>query len=471
MGLTGTLYNLLSFLNIVELGIGTTIGYVLYKPLFENNQQKINEIISVFGYMYRWVGIIILIAGIILSLFLPLIFPHTPFNFPIIYLAYYAFLASSLIGYFINYKQTLLSADQKNYVVTAYFQTGNIVKIIIQMISAYYTCNYYLWIAIEFIFGIIYSFILNWKINIVYPWLKSEIKDGKQLLKKYPEIIKLTKQVFVHKLGGIAQFQITPFLVYAFVSLQTVAFYGNYTILFDKIKQILANVLGGSCASVGNLIAEQNRSKILNVYWELFTIRVFFIGISIFVLYHCIPEFITLWLGKEYLLSNTALILILTTFSLNIIRGTSDEFINGYGLFSDIYSPFIEIIIFLISSLVGGYYWGLEGLLSGNIISTFLVIYCWKPYFLFSRGFKEPIWKYWLNFIKYIFYTCISFILAVLSIEWIKLEMTFSSPWINFILSSLYLAVVISIIHFIVLYIGTQGMRTFTSRILTYIFK
>ena len=233
MGLTGTLYNLLSFLNIVELGIGTTIGYVLYKPLFENNQQKINEIISVFGYMYRWVGIIILIAGIILSLFLPLIFPHTPFNFPIIYLAYYAFLASSLIGYFINYRQTLLGADQKNYVVTAYFQTGNIVKIIIQMISAYYTCNYYLWIAIEFIFGIIYSFILNWKINIVYPWLKSEIKDGKQLLKKYPEIIKLTKQVFVHKLGGIAQFQITPFLVYAFVSLQTVAFYGNYSIIIN----------------------------------------------------------------------------------------------------------------------------------------------------------------------------------------------------------------------------------------------
>ena len=50
VGLTGTLQNLLGFLNLAELGIGSAIGYVLYKPLFERNQEKINEIISVMGY-------------------------------------------------------------------------------------------------------------------------------------------------------------------------------------------------------------------------------------------------------------------------------------------------------------------------------------------------------------------------------------------------------------------------------------
>lgn len=471
MGLTGTLYNLLSFLNIAELGIGIAIGYVLYKPLFEDNRHKINEIISVFGFMYNKVGTIILIAGIILSFFIPLIFSNTQFDYLVIYLAYYAFLASSLIGYFINYRQTLLSADQKNYVVTVYFQSGNIIKVIIQMISAYYTSNYYLWIAIEFIFGIIYSFILNWKINKVYPWLKSEIKDGKVLLKKYPEIIKLTKQAFVHKLGGIVQFQATPFLVYAFVSLPMVAFYGNYTLLVDKIKQIIANVLSGSYASVGNLIAENNKKNTIKVYWELFALRIFLVGITAFALYNCIPEFISLWLGKEYLLSNTALILIITTFSLNIIRGTTDEFISGHGLFSDIYSPFIEIIIFLVSSLIGGYYWGLEGLLSGNIISTLIIIYGWKPYFLFSKGLKESVWKYWIIFIKYTFLTCISFSVTSLFIDLTKFELTTNSPWLNFILSSLYSVILISVIHFIVLYVGTKSMKILTRRILTYILK
>ena len=73
VGLTGTLQNLLGFLNLAELGIGASIGYVLYKPLFDKNQEKVNEIISVFGYLYRNIGLVILVTGIILSCFLPLI--------------------------------------------------------------------------------------------------------------------------------------------------------------------------------------------------------------------------------------------------------------------------------------------------------------------------------------------------------------------------------------------------------------
>lgn len=99
VGLTGTLQNLLGFLNLAELGIGSAIGYVLYKPLFEHDEGKINEIISVFGYLYRWIGFIILGAGIVLACFLPLIFPNTEFEMGVIFFAYFSFLASSLIGY------------------------------------------------------------------------------------------------------------------------------------------------------------------------------------------------------------------------------------------------------------------------------------------------------------------------------------------------------------------------------------
>lgn len=159
IGLTGTLQNLLGFLNLAELGIGSAIGYVLYKPLFEHDQTKITEIISVMGYLYRWIGIIILIGGVVLSCFLPLIFPDTGFQLPLIVFAYYAFLGSSLIGYFINYRQNLLGADQRNYVITGYFQSITILKTLLQMALAYYTGSYYLWVSIELIFGIIYSFI------------------------------------------------------------------------------------------------------------------------------------------------------------------------------------------------------------------------------------------------------------------------------------------------------------------------
>ena len=108
VGLTGTLLNLLNFLNLAELGVSTAIGYVLYKPIFDQDKTRINEIISVLGYMYRWIGLVIIGAGLVLACFLPLIFPSTGFSYGVIYFAYFSFLASSLIGYFANYRQTLL---------------------------------------------------------------------------------------------------------------------------------------------------------------------------------------------------------------------------------------------------------------------------------------------------------------------------------------------------------------------------
>ena len=60
VGLTSTMQNLLGFLNLAELGIGASIGYVLYKPIFDGNRDRIKEIVSVLAYLYRNVGLLIL---------------------------------------------------------------------------------------------------------------------------------------------------------------------------------------------------------------------------------------------------------------------------------------------------------------------------------------------------------------------------------------------------------------------------
>lgn len=464
VGLTGTLQNLLGFLNLAELGISTAIGYVLYKPLFDHDEEKITEIISVFGYLYRWIGFIILGAGLVLACFLPLIFPNTQFEMGIIFFAYFAFLASSLIGYFANYKQTLLGADQKNYVVTAYFQTATIIKTLIQMASAYYTGSYYLWVAIELTFGIIYSFILNWKINQVYPWLRSEVRLGKQLFKKYPEVMKYTKQLFVHKIGGFTQWQTTPFLIYTFVSLQTVAYYGNYTIIVNKIDGFISNFLGSTGAGVGNLIAEGNRSKVIRVFWELLGIRFFVSGIVMFSIFMLIEPFITLWLGSEYILSRTVLIIILINFFLNLTRGATDQFLYGHGLFYDTWSPVVEASIYIIVAIIGGHFWGLEGVLLGATVSLTVVIGCWKPYFLFRKGFKIPVIKYWGGWSKYILLIFLSGGLAYYLISLIPL--TPYGGWLSWIVYAIVTTVIMIIVELTFLLLFTRGMRDFVRRII-----
>lgn len=465
VGLTGTLQNLLGFLNLAELGIGSAIGYVLYKPLFDHDEAKINEIISVFGYLYRWIGFIILGAGLVLACFLPLIFPNTQFEMGIIFFAYFGFLTSSLIGYFANYKQTLLGADQKNYVVTAYFQTATIIKTLIQMASAYYTGSYYLWVAIELIFGIIYSFILNWKINQVYPWLRSEVRLGKQLFKKYPEVMKYTKQLFVHRISAFAQFQLSPILTYAFVSLKVVAFYGNYTLIIDKVNILLNNIFNGVSAGIGNLIAEGDNQKVEKIFWELFSFRFLITGIVMFGIYQLMTPFIILWLGEDYVLSKTILILLTINFFISMSRGATDSFLYGYGLFYDTWAPITEALLYLIFALICGAYWGLIGIIMGNTISLFVIIGLWKPYFLFSKGFKKSVYFYWKGWFKYVLIFIIAYFISLFIINYFQIHIV-SYEWIELIKYTITVVLLFFVIYVFMMVSLSKDLRDMFRRLL-----
>lgn len=463
VGLTTTLQNLLSFLNLAELGIGSAIGYVLYKPLFDHDEAKINEVISVFGYLYRWIGFIILGAGLVLGACLPLIFPSTEFEMGVIFFAYFAFLMSSLIGYFINYRQTLLGADQKNYVVTAYYQSATIIKTLIQMASAWYTGSYYLWVAIELTFGIVYSFILNWKINQTYPWLRSEVRLGRKLFKKYPEVMKYTKQLFVQKLSAVVQWQTTPFLIYSFASLKIVAFYGNYTIITDKLSQFVNTFLESTGASVGNLIAERNIGKVKSVFWELLSMRYFVGGTLSFAVYMLMEPFISLWLGMQYVLDHSIIVLVSLNTFISYTRGGVMQFLYGFGLFSDVWAPIAEIVINLTIAIVCGSIWGLQGVLLGGICSQILIVGIWKPYFLFSSGFQVSVWYYWLNWAKYILSVGLPWILvSQYSQKLFPIHPEVS--YINWFVYALIIIVAYMVVCYILLCILSPSARRFTQR-------
>lgn len=469
IGFTSTVSNLLGFLNLAELGISSAIGYVLYKPLFHNDQKRIIEIISVFGFMYRRIGQLILICGLVLSAFLPLIFKNAGINWGIVYFAFYSFLASSLIGYFANYKQTLLAADQRNYIVTAYSQGASIVKICLQMYLAYTTKSPFIWVAIELTFGVLYSFILNWKINSVYPWLRSDIRQGKSLLKSYPEIIRYTKQLFIHKIAGFIQFQTNPFIIYAFASLKAVASYGNYMMIINSLLTLVNKFLGSTEAGIGNLIASGDKNKILKVFAELTALRYYIAGIEIFGVSMLSTAFIQLWVGEEYVLSKSTVVLLSAYIFIMQTRGTNDQFIYGYGLFGDVWAAIAEMSISLLGALALGYLFGLPGVIAGGVTGMFLIVVLWKPYFLFSKGFKISVWNYWRVIIKSLLLNAVAFVSAAL----LK-NLIYDSQASDFIMLAKmgFVSVMLfAAICFMLFYVFDAGMRDFVSRLRHQILK
>lgn len=466
IGFTGTIGSILSFLNLAELGIGTAISYILYKPIANKDQFKINEVISVLGYLYKKIGYAILAGGVVLSFFLPIIFPNTSFPLDIVYIGFYTYLTASLIGYFVNYRAALLSADQRNYIVTGYFQITTTSKVILQMVLAIYFGSFYIYLAIELSCGIINSIILNWKINQVYPWLKCNVKLGHKLLKKYPEIAKYTKQLFAHKIGHVFNEQLTPIFIYAFVSLPIVALYSNYLIITQKIERTIGSVINSAGAAVGNLIAEGDKTKIIKTYKQFLSLRFMVATVFSATIFKLSTPFISIWLGNEYILPQIVVLQIAILSGMAMMRGVIDEFRFGFGIFSDIWAPYVEISILTIVSTILGYKWGLYGVLCGPIVSIFIIVYIWKPYSLFKNGFKLSALIHWRICCKYFLLSLIAFLIADKLYEtYIYADMKITNWGTLIVNSSLYVILITSICLCLYL-LSSKDFRDILNRVL-----
>lgn len=461
IGLTGTIGNLLSFLNLAELGVGVAIAFVLYKPLFDKNQDQINEIISVLGYLYKQIGLIILCGGIILACFLPIIFKTSSLSLGVIFFSYGSFLTASLLTYFINYKETLLSADQRYYIASAYSQSAKFIKIIVQIGIAYYTRNYYYWIIAELVFTIPYCLFLNKKINSIYPWLDSRIKKGKELLSYYPDIKTKIKQIFISKIAFLIQERGIPILIYAFTSLQTVAYYGNYALVSITLSTLLYQLFESINAGVGNLIAEGQKNKIIQIFWEIYALRFYISAVFSISMYFTIHSFIALWLGEKYVLSNIVLFVIITDTFIRNARGAIIQFVRGYGLFDDVWTAYAESIINLSLALLLGYYWGLPGVITGGLSGMLLLGFGWKPYYLFTKGFKIKAKLFYIESSKYLISLLLCYAICYYIYEWIHPNMRTFISWISYTsLIGIYTAIILAVL----LYVTTNGFKELTKR-------
>lgn len=465
LGLSGTLTNILGFLSLAEMGVGTAVAFNLYKPLAEDNRLKISELVSVFGYLYHRIGIFICIVSLILSCFIPLIFKNSQIELSIIYFAYFSILLSSLLGYFINYKQILLSADQKNHVVTKYLQSSVLIKITLQIAISYFYKSLVGWITLEIIFAILGCILLNWKISKEYPWLSVSVKKGQQAYPQNRQIITYTKQIFVHKIKDFLLSQSDQILIFAFVSLKMVAYYGNYTLIITKISQVFLTAMDGFSASIGNLVAEGNKEKIIKVFWEVYCINFFIGGILIFSLYYLLEPFIVLWLGEEYVLNHTILLLLLINIFIMETRKTVDMFNMAYGNYADTWSAWVEGSINLTVTIITAIHWGIIGILLGKIISLLIIVVLWKPYYLFTSGLKLKVSIYWKGTGVFCTTLCTLLIATHYIIQQIPINPYTS--FINWILYSTLIITGFSISYIIGIYSLCPGGKSLIQRIVS----
>ena len=463
LGLNTTAQNLLGFLNLAELGIGSAVAYNLYKPLFENDRNAINAIVSIQGWLYRRIAYIVIAGACILMCFFPMIFAKAQVPLWYAYGSFIVLLIAALLSYFVNYRQIVLSADQKEYKITLSVQGVKLVKVLLQILAIrFFDHGYVWWMVLEVVMAGVTSWVLDRTIKKEYPWLTPNVSEGKLLKQQYPGIITKTKQIFFHKIGGFVLTQTSPLIIYAYASLTLVAIYGNYMLIVTGVTALFNALLNSISSGVGNLIAEGNHKRIKAVFWELTALRIWIASIICFGMYMLGDSFITLWVGEGYTLPYWAFVVLIINTFIGMTR-TYDIFINAYGIFQDIWYPIIEATVNLSFSILLGYYYGITGIMIGVMISLVVVVCNWRPYFLYSRGFKESVFEYIVHNAKYIGLLSVSFFISKFIINrFIFLSHNTYSEWV------LYSTVVILIyttISFSLFYYSDKPSRDFSKRL------
>lgn len=464
LGLNSTAYNLLQFLNLAELGVGLAVGYALYRPLQQNDRRVVAEIVAVQRHFYRRVGFAVLGGAALLSCFFPWIFAAMTLPLWYAYASFGVLLLSALLSYFVNYTQIVLQADQKVYVVTRVTQSVQLAKVAVQMAAVWYMGNPYVWwLVIEAAGAIVSAIVLDVAVRRRYPYLRRADMPVAELLRRHFGILRDTRRLFVHRITYYALTQTSPVIIYACVSMAMVTYYGNYMIVVMGLLLLLDAVFNGLQAGVGNLVAEGDRPRIMNVFSELMSLRFFVSSFSTAAVVLLLPPFIALWLGRQFLLPTVMLALIAAVFAINSYRQVIDVFKIACGLFADVWAAVTEAALNIGLSVAGGLIWGLPGILAGVLVSLVTIVMVWKPVYVFRSGLHEPVRIYWKLFGWHLFALLPAVGVLLLAVRFVGLD-----PYAGFGPLLLYGASVLfpfAVVLILALYVLVPGPKLFISRI------
>lgn len=422
LGINGLFVNVLQILSLADLGIAGAIVFRFYKPIAEDDSIQVGKLMNYFKHIYRIIFIVVVTLGVLLIPFLRYFIKdisEVPADVNI-YGVYILFLLQTASSYVYAYKQTLLIADQRQYIVSIVQAVTNLIKYVLQIISLWIFRDYMLTIVINIVTTIGINYIFSLYVTKRYP----EVFSIKESITKEEKkaILKDTKACMGHKIGFAMVNSTDNLILSSFVGIAAVGIYSNYSLLISSLNSVATQLLSNSTASIGNAYVQLDEDNRYRVYKNMLYINWSIDTLLTVCLYVLITPFITLWIGSDMTFNNLTVILLCAQFYLTLSRQINTSTTSANGLFvKDVPRPFIEAAINLITSIYLVNKIGIAGIFAGTIISCICTVWWREPYLLFKYDFKRNMVEYWLIFFKFVFITVFaSWICQMLLVPYIK---------------------------------------------------
>ena len=449
LGLNSLFSSILSVLNLTELGVGVAMVYSMYKPIVEDDNVKICQLMKLYRTYYRIIGAAIAVLGCAIIPFLPsLIAEESLESLPPelnIYILYALNLAATVLTYWLfAYKNCLLNAFQRNDVTSKISLAVLTVQYGLQIVAICWLKDYYVYLIVILVTQIMSNIITALLANKMFPDLKPKGNLSKEEKKSINHRI---GDIFTANLGHVVMGPIDTIVISAFLGLTVLAIYQNYYFILTAIIGIVKIIFDACSAGIGNSLILETKEKNYNDFKKLTFITAWITGFCT-VCFLCLYQpFMKIWVGEELMLDLLAVIFFCIYFYVYELSQVLNTYKVAAGIWhEDRFRPLITAIANLVMNLIFVQFWGIYGVLASTFISTLVIGMPWLIYNLFSMIFeKKQIKSYVLRLLYYTVITACACGITYLICD----LLAFSNDWVTLIVRLAICLIIPNIIFYI----------------------
>ena len=397
LGINGLFSNILTLLSMADLGLGTAMNVSLYKPISENDTRKITALLNYFKTLYRIIAIAVAVIGISLMPFLKYLV-NMDSAIPHLQLYYLVFVLKNVMSYLYIYKSSLIRADQKNYVINRVDAVVTFCKVVLQFFCVIAAKSYFLYILLDVVGVVAHNVIVSHKADREYSFINNDDRLTKE---EQHNIFSDISSVFLYKIAWSLLNGTDNILMSVIVGTVYVGLYSNYLTITSNLEMLITLLFTSLTASVGNLVATSSPENRYKTFKTMQMVSFWLCGIVCIGLLFLTQDFIQLWLGKDFVLSNLTLVAIVLNVFFSICMRPVWTFREGTGMYKQIrYIMFITAFLNLVFSVMLGNIMGISGIIFATSLSKFLTYFWYEPNILFRDFFKKDSVNYYLDYFK-----------------------------------------------------------------------
>ena len=412
LGLNSLFTSILSVLNLAELGFSSAIVYSMYKPIAEKDSKTICALMNIYKKIYRIIGIIIIIIGIIL---LPFIKVFIKGDYPSninIYILYLIYLINTGITYFLfAYKSALLTAHQRSDITSNVQTITYILQYSLQIIIIIILKDYYLFALIQILTTILNNLLVMIITKRKYP---DYVCNGKINNKIKKDLKKRVTGLMINRICQTTRNSLDSICISAFLGLNLIAIYTNYYSIMHAILGVMSIITTSITAGVGNSIVTESEEKNYKDMNKINFIYMWLAGFCTICLACLYQPFMKLWMGTKYMFSYSIVLLMCIYFyslAMGSIRGIYSD---AKGLwYENRHRAIAESITNILLNIVLAKYFGIYGIICATLISLLIINFGYGSQIIFKYYFvNQKISDY---FKRHGLYATITLIICVVT--------------------------------------------------------